>query len=221
MTASPRISESGGPRSVVLLDDLHAIHDFLALDKLEDAKELAEALKLTSDEVRSFDNWLLRTACYHGNLKAAQWFVKTYKLTTSDVRGIRNEPLRSPCANGHLEVVKWVVATLGLTSSNTNLLYAVNRAVANGHLALTEWLIEEFGLTPSTVSSYLGPSKNRQKLMAYARMCALPDWRPWTAQSHPRQFRAAASTLLVLAKSLTKKLVGSPILPPPAGGPAA
>ena len=82
---------------------------------LEVCKWLESTFNLTTEDIRSKNNYALQLSCWNGHLEVCKWLVSTFNLTTKDARSKNNYALLWACYFGHLEVCKWLEETFGIT----------------------------------------------------------------------------------------------------------
>jgi len=124
------------------------LHCALIKGRLLVLRWLTEEFKFTSDDVRPYDNFALRSLCARVNddrgLEAIQWFVSTFK---SDVRSDNDAVFRFACGMGHLKVAQWIAEKYKITSDGKELCNdAYRRSCVNGHFHVARWLAKKFQL---------------------------------------------------------------------------
>ena len=76
---------------------------------------ILKLLKITSEDIRSDDNYALRWASENGHFEVVKYLCETYQLTIEDIRSENNYALRWASLNGYFEVVKYLCETYSLT----------------------------------------------------------------------------------------------------------
>lgn len=119
---------------------------------------LQQAPCVYPDDLKAWNNYLLRCACEHGHLALAQWLDAAAGLTPADVCARGCPALELACRNGHLDVAQWLTARFSLTAADAGMaefqtprrgtgasvLEAALQSRTRADEAVARWLVQEF-----------------------------------------------------------------------------
>jgi hypothetical protein len=113
--------------------------------------------KITSEEVRSGDNFALRMACMRGKISSADLLIQHFKLTKDDFCADENFAFRWACLSNEREAIPFLrkyTAKFGLDASVARSCdnWALKAACENGQFATIQWLVQHFGLNKNDVT---------------------------------------------------------------------
>ena len=124
------------------------------LRKTVEANDLAGLIALkqegvTAEDVRTDDNFALRSSVRLGYIEIIKYLHTDYGLTAEDARVDDNFALKHSAENGHIEVVEYLHIGYGLTAEDarTNDNYSLRYSARNGHIDIVKYLHTGYKLT--------------------------------------------------------------------------
>jgi len=124
------------------------------------------------ENMRSNDNYALKTACKQGHLEIVAFLVENFQLTIDDARSDNNYALRNACFFGHFEIVKLLVDHFGLTVDDIRCInnYAIHASCSLEHFEIVQWLVDKFDLK---IEDFLC---NKNWVLDYVKYTELGSW---------------------------------------------
>ena len=128
---------------------LHYVSENANLHVIQD---LINEIGCSPKTPNEFEDLPLHTACLHGHLHAAQYFITTQSCSPSCCSGLIGwTPLHFACASGCMNIIQYLIKDLGCDSQVTDIIgnLPFHITCLNGHLDILKYFVNEQNYDPA------------------------------------------------------------------------